>query len=257
MNAIKRLLEKLRKVSAQRSCTCDACGREVFSYPTPRLCEQCLQSMIVNDGFQCEKCGRATRGEGVCSTCKKARPEFQKGASALAYFDFSAMLVNRFKNGKRHLSNYFAEEMEKVLDRLPKREYVLVPVPLTKQKRRLRGYNQAEELALRLSELTGYACKLDLLEKKRDGEQKQRSFQQRRESVVGSFRVTDRAYCKGKDFLLIDDVMTSGATLSEIASRLLRAGAASVCALALSAVPDIDYDSVNLDSLGFDGEKTP
>ena len=243
MKVIERFLERIRKFSVEHSHTCDGCGEEVFSYPNPRLCEKCMDLLMRNDGFQCEKCGRPTRGEGVCNTCKSARPDFEKGASALAYFDFSAKLVNRFKNGKRHLAYYFSEEMQKVLSRLPSKDYVLVSVPLTKKKRRQRGYNQSEELVKRLAELTGLPYRLDLLEKTKDGEQKQLSFRARRESVIGLFRVTDRSYCKGKDFLLVDDILTSGATLSELATRLLKAGASSVSALTVASVPDRDHSS--------------
>ena len=240
MRWIEKWLEKLRKNSNLNSCTCDACGKEVFSYPEERLCADCAAKIIRNDGFQCEKCGRACRGAGVCNSCKAAVPEFEKAASALVYFDWSAMLVNSFKNGKRYLSYFFAEELVSVLSRLPKREYVLVAVPLSKKKLRSRGYNQSAELVCRLAELTGLETRLDLLEKRGTDEQKQLSAKERRKNVKGAFRVTDKRFCKGRDFLIIDDVMTSGATMSEIASVLLRAGANSVCAASVSAVPDRD-----------------
>ncbi len=244
MRWMENFLRKFRKTMAERSHTCDACGSEVFSYPSPRLCKECLSSLTYNDGSFCDKCGRPTRGAGVCNACKEHPPAFERAAAPLAYFDRSALLVNRFKNGKRYLSYYFAEEMAKALGRLPKREYTLVAVPLTANKQRLRGYNQAEELIEHLAELTGYAAKIGILEKRKDNEQKQLSAKERRENIVGAFRVVDRKFCKGKDFLIVDDVMTSGATISEIASILLRAGANSVCAVCIAAVPDRDYVSV-------------
>ena len=92
-----------------------------------------------------------------------------------------------------------------------------------------------------LSTLTGFPVCSSLLEKKKDGEQKQRSHKERVKNIVGSFRISDRKFCKGKDFLIVDDVMTSGATLSELASVLLRAGARSVCGLCVAAVPERDF----------------
>lgn len=240
MGVLQRFLDKIRERTVENSASCDGCGREVFSYPTPRLCEKCLEKITLNDGYFCQKCGRPTRLDGVCKSCKRALPEFEKGASALAYFDFSAGLVNQFKNGKRYLAYYFAEEMHKVIPRLPQCDYMLVAVPLTRKKKRMRGYNQSTELVKRLAALTGFSHRIDLLEKVRDNEQKQLSAIERRRSIVGLFRVTDRKFCKGKDFLVVDDIMTSGATLSEIASRLLRAGASSVCVITVSAVPDRD-----------------
>ncbi len=241
MAAIKEFLQKIRRKLASEGYTCDACGAEVFSYPTPRLCAECLSSIAYNDGYTCEKCGRPMRASGICSTCKETAPAFEKVAAPLAYHEYTALLVNRFKNGKRYLAYYFAEEMQTALPRLPQREFVLLPVPLTKKKRALRGYNQAEELALHLSELTGLAVHSTLLEKRKDGEQKRLSGKERREGVAGAFRLTERKFCKDKDFLIIDDVMTSGATLAEISAMLLRAGARSVCGLCVAAVPEKDF----------------
>ena len=241
MAAIKEFLQKVRRKFASEGYTCDACGAEVFSYPTPRLCADCQTSIVYNDGHTCEKCGRPMRASGVCSTCKESAPAFEKVAAPLAYHEYTALLVNRFKNGKRYLSYYFAEEMAKALPRLPHREFILLPVPMTKQKQALRGYNQAEELALGLSELTGFAVHSTLLEKRKDGEQKRLSAKERRTSIAGAFRLTERKFCKGKDFLIIDDVMTSGATIAEISAVLLRAGARSVCGLCIAAVPEKDF----------------
>ena len=241
MSAIEKFLQKIRRRLATEGCTCDGCGTEVFAYPTPRLCDECIGKIVRNDGCTCQKCGRPTRAVGICSTCKESVPAFENASAPLAYHDYTALLVNRFKNGKRYLSYYFAEEMAKAIGRLPQRAYVLLPVPLTKAKQRLRGYNQAEELALYLSELTGLPLCTTLLEKRKDGEQKQRSAKERKQNVVGSFHLTQRKFCKEKDFLVIDDVITSGATLSEVASVLLRAGANSVCGLCVAAVPERDF----------------
>ena len=240
MSVVEKFLRRLRKVNAERSCTCDDCGTEVFDYPQTRLCDACMSRLAYNNGYTCEKCGRATRGEGVCLACKSNPPAFLKGASALVYFDKTAALVNRYKNGKRHLAYFFSEELCACLNRLPDKPFVLVAVPLTKKKQRLRGYNQSAEIVRELAEKTGWGYRIDLLEKRSEDSQKTLTAVERRKKIVGAFRVTDRKFCKGKDFLVVDDIMTSGATLSEIASVLMRAGAKSVCVLAVSAVPDRD-----------------
>ncbi len=249
MASIKDFMKTIRRKLASEGYTCDACGAEVFSYPTPRLCEECLNAIAYNDGHTCEKCGRPMRVSGICSTCKEVAPAFEKVAAPLAYHEYTALLVNRFKNGKRYLAYYFAEEMEKALPRLPQREFVLLPVPLTRQRQALRGYNQAEELALHLSELTGFTVRSTLLEKRKDGEQKRLSGKERRESIAGAFRLKERKFCKGKDFLIIDDVITSGATLAEISTMLLRAGAHSVCGLCVAAVPEKDFVPYKMDEV--------
>ena len=247
MRLIDNFLDKFREKAMENSHLCDACGAELFSYPHPRLCNACLSDLAFNDGFTCESCGRAVRGEGVCASCKSVVPAFEKGVSPLAYFNRSALIINAFKGGRRYLAYYLAEEMCKAIERLPKREYVLTCVPITKAKRRARGYNQAEELIKRISALTGYPMHACLLEQRSERAQKRLTVQERRKNVVGAFKVIDRKFCKGKHFLLVDDVMTTGATLSEISSLLLRAGASSVCVATAASVPDFDpVDYTNL-----------
>ena len=240
MRLIEKFLRCLRKANVENSCTCDACGAEVFDYPNARLCDECAKKILHNDGFWCDKCGRATRGKGVCNACKNRLPIFEKGASALVYFKETAALVNRYKNGKRHLAYYFAEELYGTLNRLPERRYVLLSVPLTKQKLYERGYNQSAEIVVELAEKTGWEYRIDLLEKRGEDSQKTLSASERRKKSERAFFVSDRQFCKGKDFLIVDDIMTSGSTFSGIASALLRAGANSVCVLAVAAVPDRD-----------------
>ena len=111
-------------------------------------------------------------------------------------------------------------------------------MPLTKEKLRARGYNQSKELVESLAELTGYESHTSLLERRKSNEQKELSLRERPKNIAGAFRVTDRKFCKGKDLLIVDDILTTGATLSELSSLLLRAGASSVYVLTVSAVPD-------------------
>ena len=243
MGLFTKIVKKFRENSARKGCLCDLCGAEVFSYPNPRICNPCNSRMLYNNQFTCEKCGRPARGEGVCNTCKEVAHEFEKGVSAFAYFDFSAASLNAFKNGKRYLSFYFAEELAKTLSKLPPLEYTMVSVPLDKEKCRVRGYNQSEELVERLSSLTGLPYRLDLFEKRKRPDQKQLSISERRKNVAGAYRLLDKKYCQGKDFLVVDDVMTTGTTLSEIASVLLRAGANSLYVCTVASVPDRDYVS--------------
>lgn len=240
MQVIEKFFRALRELNVQNSRLCDGCGAEVFDYPNTRLCAECESQLLRNDGFRCEKCGRATRGEGVCNACKSIPPDFEKGASALVYFDKAAALVNRYKNGKRYLAHYFSELLLGAIGSLPAREYVLVAVPLTERKLRERGYNQSSEIVIELAKRTGFAYRTDLLEKRAADSQKTLSATERRKNIIGAFRVRDRSFCKGKDFLIADDIMTSSATLSELAVVLLRAGAKSVCALTVSAVPERD-----------------
>lgn len=217
---------------------CDACGREVFGYPFKRLCESCESKLIKNDGRTCGKCGRAMKAEGICLTCKTAPPEFAKARSPLVYHGDGALLINRLKAGKKYLASYFAEEMSACLPAFSYAEPpLLVPVPVTEEKRKKRGFNQAEELAKKLSELTGYLVENGMLVKVQDGEQKQLDAKSRHEKIRGTIRVKKRKACEGKTILLVDDILTTGATGSECARVLLNAGAKEVCLITACSLP--------------------
>ena len=223
---------------AMEGYTCDCCGREVFSYPSRRLCERCESKMIENDGRTCEKCGRAMKAEGLCLACKTDPPEFSKAFSPFVYHGEIAFLINRFKEGDKYLSSYFAEEMAKSLSELVFAEPpLLVPVPITIEKRKKRGFNQSEELVKKLAGLTGYPFETGVLVKVREGEQKRLSAKERREKIHGTIRVKMRKVCAGKTIVVVDDIMTTGATGGECARVLLNAGAKEVYFLTACSLP--------------------
>jgi len=246
--------KKIHHYFAARGYTCDGCGTELFDYPTHRICEDCEGKMLLNNGRVCGKCGRKTVAEGICLSCKSRLPRFSRGMSPFVYRGESAAFINRVKNGSPILAHYFAERMaEYFLQTYKEMErfstdgeaLLVIPVPMTEERRRLRGYNQAEELAsafcARLLE-KGVAVELreDVIEKCRDtAQQKHMDYVSRMENVAGAYHVHQRKLCKGRTVVLIDDIMTTGATGSECASRLLSAGAVEVIFLVAASRPEL------------------
>lgn len=237
-----------------RGFTCDACGGEVFDYPAHRLCAKCEESMRPNDGRVCGKCGRKTLAEGVCLSCKSRMPRFDQGFSPFVYRGESASFVNRIKTGNPTLAYYFAEKMAYCLiERFEEMEnfktevgdsLMIIPIPLTKERLRARGYNQAELLADHVCTVLqekGYCAEVcnSVLQKTRDtAQQKHMDYVSRIENVAGAYHVHERKVCRGRTIVLVDDVMTTGATGSECASRLLSAGAERVFFLVGAALPE-------------------
>jgi ComF family protein len=110
---------------------------------------------------------------------------------------------------------------------------VMIPVPLFAAKLRQRGFNQAELIARAALKLLAsgerYTLQKDVLERSRDTQsQTGLSPHQRRQNLRGAFRVKDRDKISGREVLLVDDVFTTGATASECARVLRRAGTARV-----------------------------
>ena len=250
-----RLGQRIRDKLSARGYTCDCCGGEVFEYPVQRLCGDCQSRLYKNDGSICEKCGRKTLAKGICLDCKSELPQFTKGFSPLEYRGETCALINRLKNGDRRLSyflgaymadSFLQEYTEKgrFLREGGEEEWLIVYVPATQERVWQRGYNQAEDLAHALAnELfnRGYAVAEgeEVLVKTRETvDQKHLGQSERRKNLSGAFHAHKRKICRGKTILLIDDVMTTGATGSECAKVLLGAGAEKVLFLSAASVSE-------------------
>lgn len=243
---IREWFDKLRKASLARGYTCDICGKELFDYPTRRICEACEEKLF-RPQRTCSKCGRESVAEGICLTCKSRMPSFTQGISPFSYKGEAALIVNRMKNGDPRLAAYLGEQMaERFLNVYNGEEdaFLILPVPLTKDRLCERGYNQAQRLAesveRRLTE-RGFEAELDceVLQKRRETKlQKQALGKAREENVQGAYHVHKRKACEGKRILLIDDIMTTGATGNECAKLLLSAGAKEIIFLTATARPE-------------------
>lgn len=256
MQILGNLAEKLRDYFSKRGYTCDGCGAEIFDYPNHRLCPDCEYVVYENNEYVCPKCGRKARTESVCITCKQAMPAFKQGFSPFVYVGETAALVNGIKNGKRKLGYYFGDQMakcllergrsylsEETLNTKKQDRLLVLPVPLSKKKLIQRGYNQAEDLGkivVKRLEEAGIAVELgeaDVLIKSKDtAPQKQKKFFERRENMQGSFHVHKRSEVQGRTVLLVDDIMTTGATGNECAKRLKGAGAKQVIFLTAASL---------------------
>lgn len=246
---LHNLKDKIRLFLNDRGYTCDLCGAEVFDYPQHRLCVDCEEKLYQNRGKTCIKCGRETVTDGVCLTCKSSLPAFTKGFAPFVYRSESAATINRLKNSMPRLACYFGEKMAEYLFEKHQTEpfrtpLLIVSVPMAKDRLRERGYNQAELLAeyvFRRLQALGVDAELDtaVLQKKRDtGMQKHMSKKERAENVKGVYHVHKRKVCRGKTVVLIDDIMTTGATAGECAQRLFGAGAREVFLLVVAALPE-------------------
>ena len=253
MKTLKRWARKLRAFSAKTGFSCEGCGAEIFDYPIKRFCADCEERLCKNDKHFCARCGRKTWSEGICLSCKSVVPRFDKGCAPFVYQGEVASHINRMKNGGLRLVYFFAEEMVKCAlnNGLGEGRYALneetaliIPVPLTKERERERGYNQAVELAFAVRDcLQKQGVRIEVYEEvliktRESAPQKDLSFGLRQENAQGAYRVKNRVICRDKMILLVDDIMTTGATGSECARVLKNAGASAVYFLSCASLAE-------------------
>lgn len=234
MNGVlQKFINGISRYEKTHSFTCDLCGREVFS--GERVCAPCFKALPLNSGTFCPLCGRKVEEAGICLDCKEMPLAVERARSALSYEGTAAEAILRFKNGAKYFCYLFCDLLEPLVGEFPS-DSALVAVPMTKKAIRKRGYNQSALLVKELVERTGLET-LDCIEKSSETkEQKSLGRRDREKNLQGCFRVTDRAAVKGKDILIVDDTLTTGATISEIARILQKAGAYRVYALTIASV---------------------
>ena len=193
----------------------------------------------------CASCGNpflhdAVADDMVCGRCIVDKPVYDTARAALAYDDASSALLLKFKHGdKTLLAKSFAAWMVQTHGDILKTTDYIIPVPLHRWRLLKRRYNQAALLSYALSIRTGkVVLPLALKRYKRTESQGHKSKAERLQNIRGAFGVDrlDAKKLRGKNVLLIDDVMTSGATANECAKVLKDAGAARVDVLTLARV---------------------
>lgn len=192
----------------------------------------------------CARCGApfaSDYGEGAeCAACIADPPSFRRARAAVAYDDASHKLIVGFKHADRtELTKLFAAWLVRVGAPLIDEGAILVPTPLHWRRLAARRYNQAALLAAAVSRASGAPVIFDALKRVRPTPPQQSlSADARRRNVAGAFLANPRrkADIAGGHIVLIDDVLTTGATLSACARALTKAGAASVDALVLARV---------------------
>ena len=215
--------------------TCELCGRDVFSGET--LCKDCALTVEEIGDDICERCGRENVEKPYgCKSCEKSK-YIDLARSVFLYDGGAERLVKKFKyDDCRYLSDYFAEKLKSVYIKNFFSPDIITFVPMTVSAEYDRGYNQSELLAQALSEKVGVSC-LDLLRKtKKTSHQAGLDYEERQKNLNNAFVITDRKAIRNKKILLVDDVLTTGATADEIAKALKGGGAESVYLITIASV---------------------
>lgn len=206
------------------------------------LCGECWQQMHFLSDPMCACCGHPfdyTVAEGaLCGACMIRRPSYTRARAVFSYDEKSRPLVLRLKyQDQTHLASSYGHWLARVGAPLLAQAEAIVPVPLHRRRLFLRRYNQAALLAYALSRHCVLPVWPQALRRKRHTTPQAGLTRTRRQANVrGAFTVSaaQKPKLAGKRVLLIDDVMTTGATVEAAAKALLRGGAARVDVLTLA-----------------------
>ncbi len=199
-----------------------------------RWCAECRSRVQVLGGILCEVCGLPQDKSGICKDCLDERPRFSALRAWAVFEDPLRKALHRLKYRRDlALGDALAAQMSSFVEGLSWDAEALIPIPLGKQRQKERGYNQVGMIARPLAMALGmeYAPKA-LARRKETRSQVGLSKTERRENVHGAFQAGTGV--KGKTILVLDDVSTTGSTLSAAAEALYASGAKKVYALTVA-----------------------
>lgn len=208
---------------------CLLCGAASGKAP---LCPDCHHDLPRHTMPSCPVCALPTPLGEVCGQCLQHPPAFDATHSAFTYdFPMDALLKALKYRGLLTAADIVADELADMLQNHPPPD-MLLPMPLHPQRLQERGFNQAVEICRKLVKRNDYHLALDSVIRVRHSEpQASLPLAQRAKNVKGVFAATQDL--SGKSVWIVDDIMTSGASLNELAKTLKKAGAVRVeCCLA-------------------------
>lgn len=223
--------------------TCVVCERLLDAGEPGIVCGRCWVRMAPLAAPQCARCGHPMR-LGGCRWCALLLPEVCLARSVCwTHKGTGASIVHALKYGGWHATaDAMAERMSRVAwpYELAASRTALLPVPLSESRRRERGYNQSEELAKGLAKRWRLPIWCDAIERARVTETQTRlTPEERLANVSGAFRARDsaRGMLRNAHVVLVDDVVTTAATLNACAAALLAGGARTLSYVTFGRAP--------------------
>ncbi len=246
MGKIKNFLilakDKILDTLFPKNIKCIFCGHDVPNFNEKPYCDKC-EKFALNNKYKCLKC--ATPFENDLKLCKycandKKHIYFDKIVCPFIYTDTVLRGIRKFKeeNG-RYLVSTFAKYIAKEVCEANMEFDFIVPVPMFKKDQKIRGYNQSEILANELAKIFDKPVENELLQKiKRTKHQKWLTKKERKRNLENSMIITNKNFVNKKNFLIVDDIVTTCATIDHCAKLLKKSGASKVygCAVARTAL---------------------
>lgn len=212
--------------------------RRILDFIAPRQCNICGKRLAYNEELICAACNmRLPRTLFSANAYDNPMTKLFWGQlpieRAAAWFYFEphsevSRMIYKLKYGDRPdygylMGQYLAEDFQNdgFFDGID----AIVPIPISRKRKRARGYNQCEYIAKGIAEATSLPVRKDIVKRKSFHEsQTHMNWWERQENVVDAFTLKDPEWVKGKHLLIVDDVLTTGATILSCSKELCRAG---------------------------------
>lgn len=243
---MKNIFLKLLRI-AEDVCfpfTCICCDNYVEK---EGLCKECWKKIKWISDPRCRICGKPMlEGNSICANCQKNKNYFDKAVSVFSYDDFSKLMILRFKNeDATYLAPIFAQWINRIIKDFSYELDFIIPVPTDFWRRLIRRYNQTELLAQELQKVSDICYEPRVLQKSGySSPQKNLSRVKRLINLHKSFFINEKYkdVVRDKTVLLVDDVITTGATANECSKLLKQAGATKVYVATIAKV-DLVFDT--------------
>ena len=245
---IKKIYEEAMEWIFPSDIYCICCGSLTGRGSLYSLCDLCFKDIHWITGRTCTVCGKALEDQfrgRLCYNCMGREHRFRQGVSCMTYGLKERQMILDFKyNKKGYMGVKFGDILADRLCACAEQEPhlleadVILPVPIHKQRMRERGFNQSAVMARRLGQLTGIPVNESVLIRKKNTKLLRSMDPVSRDAAMrGAFEVTSghKKDIKGMSILLLDDIMTTGATLDACAGVLLEAGAEAVDVITLAS----------------------
>ena len=206
-------------------------GRRIFKLLD--YLKESILDIIFESPYKCIVCNEI-EADGICNECVKTIHCCTEDEYYGYYKGALKDLIHLFKFKKDFLAgDILVDMLESKIKNIDK-DYILTYIPIGKKSKRKRGFNQCEYIAKKLSRKLDLRCNNTLIKIKETKVQKELSKSERIENIKNSFGITNSQLIKGNKFILIDDVVTTGATLKEGVKVLKENGALEIKILTIA-----------------------
>lgn len=227
------LKDKILEMIFPSKIKCILCGKDIPDF-TKFFCDSCLEDDIFNNGNRCQKCDtKIKEGNIICDHCKEHKRHFDSCHCPLNYKNMVRQALLKFKSDNaRYLAEPFAKLIHQRLIEDNVDYDIIVPVPSHEKTIKKRGYNPAKLLADELGKISSKPVADILCKNVITKNQKILNYQERQENLQNSIILTDKKQIKNKNVLIVDDIITTSATIEVCASLFVGARNVYACAVA-------------------------